>query len=1725
MAFTLPKNFDSKAIDALLASVALKSSKNYDIEGFIKTIAAPQYRMPPLKELEKRWSEFKTHFAIYEASYEAYRYIGRLLTAREFTDNQSGFYNEKEASSYTELFNALNRKDNDYYHMEVTPKTINTRLNFNDIKVTLNLAGDTQRLMDAETILKSLFPKYKTPTKWEKKNIESQTNIGGRYNNIVYSVGEDLTNTIPIKKFGDIKPRFTPTNTKTKPEDLKFALPKRYTENNFDNIAQIKLTLKQSDVQPAYGSSSQYLSQNEGPLGDGSFKPAIQVEIEVLFNWPVEFAYYVTCANGPADFIPFLFFQYLSWHKSVYGGGRTRGGGFGVRPSRINHLGNILDRNTKEQQKGRNPKIRTNVDGFLTIGVGEASETGNVYHIPSNVNKISDYLSQIKGSFDGTTNRIDLSKIKLKGEGLYADPYNEKFTYIREEGVRATAADVSGIQTIDLTGSVPLDNITIFKNMDVPLSTTEEGDFEWFMSIIRKFLQGDMRSRGALPSKQYGSGEYLTSVGLVPQKIADKGNLKDYINGVVYSFSNHGLKFGWANIGGQPMKLQPLDSDDIEETKNPEKFKDLRACFNLIKDVSGDMLTQFDNLGLSYHDKLAKLRYILFMITKYSAQYPSFKTEHDNAVFMNQINPISDAAFKAGLDGIVLPNLTGVTRYMPHQLETYIQMDPPPLADLTEVSAGGGKTIIQLAEIAKLFYEKAINRAIVVVPGNLVRNWINEITEFSKGKINVFALNINTLRRMQYVYNQNPDPVQKPDYDMLKKIIMGLPRNTIIVTSYRFLANDREKIVYGNKVIQRYYIAEFLRDIGFDLVALDESHTAKNLASNSTTAVAILLSPAKYKRELSGTAVFDNVGDLVGQSGIMVPAALGSKSRFTATFAGEEGDWDINAPRKITDAMRPYIKRITHKRQKWAAMLPQLIESFDVVNMTDKQYQFYNSILESKLEELKKANPKLYAKLLDSNDKDAKAIESGLATYFQAVEQFIYAPDSNEAFTNLEDLQPEDLISPKVAKVVEILDKHFNGFTDDLKRTHAPDTHKVIVFSHRTKTSEHMMRHLPANYQKIAVRYVAGDYQALQQFLNNDKIKILVADELSINTGQNLQIASRMIRLETLWSPGSQEQAIARIWRPAFKEGSDRQKVFMNWIYTNYSLEVTKIGRLISKIITKTRYDQQDNPAFVKNKMVVPQALVTRYADVIPAIRQSLPVNEMLGELPLLKMNLKSMQKYNERSTLNEYFAYYSLINNWEDQEFDRLKAEDRYTKTLTIPQSAYKVIPDSKSIPYTPRVPGVKPEGFDPQNKYGYQPISIVEEQTSNTGDDETDNEDDIEENEVEINPVDINTVVDTEFGFGRVTKLLQKEVWVDVSGIEIKVPKTTAWVITNKDAENEVIRRITQGDPKSNLRLPPQVVSALPATRVKTTKPLGPELAEEEHEEEIKIKPSPIKHEPIDEYDEEEEEEKQLPIWASIVDTQIALTTEYAPETEFLVDEEGWRLVPPYTAIQIPNAAALERVLSKLTSKYQIHSTYLKNLEYYKTMLQNHSLDVAQPNMVNATIRFFAQEEHKKLKDSALRPFPIIWDGNFWIAFDKQTTPALKTAINDVKALGISKLSILQQPSNAIKFYSNKEAALQDLKNLNKHARNPHLADALKVLENVKIKRNTAPTPAPTKTSIVPKFDAPQPKQTPTIKLSVNKTEKTQPKPAPKINTAINPTTNKPAFKLNLGKLGKIR
>lgn len=146
---------------------------------------------------------------------------------------------------------------------------------------------------------------------------------------------------------------------------------------------------------------------------------------------------------------------------------------------------------------------------------------------------------------------------------------------------------------------------------------------------------------------------------------------------------------------------------------------------------------------------------------------------------------------------------------------------------------------------------------------------------------------------------------------------------------------------------------------------------------------------------------------------------------------------------------------------------------------------------------------------------------------------------------------------------------------------------KVIVFCRYTNSVGAVYDALPDNLKKKAVRFTGQEddkWSNLDAFKSDPKIQILIANEMGMSEGHNLQMASRMVRVESPWGPGELDQSASRIFRPDPKGASEgniyREAVFLDWVLADETMEVAKQGRLIAKIFNKARFDEAENPNY-----------------------------------------------------------------------------------------------------------------------------------------------------------------------------------------------------------------------------------------------------------------------------------------------------------------------------------------------------------------------------------------------------------------------------------------------------------------------------------------------------------------------------------------------------------------
>ncbi|SBV38484.1 Phage protein [Phage NCTB] len=377
------------------------------------------------------------------------------------------------------------------------------------------------------------------------------------------------------------------------------------------------------------------------------------------------------------------------------------------------------------------------------------------------------------------------------------------------------------------------------------------------------------------------------------------------------------------------------------------------------------------------------------------------------------------------------------------------------------------------------------------------------------------------------------------------------------------------------------------------------------------------------------------------------------------------------------------------------------------------------------------------------DDDELSAINPQLfKSYMQKLEQLIVDPWGDDAFivAAKEAGVPPTFVSAKVRAVEKRLDRHFQVFDYDpnatsgarvvrwqqgmipreldvvehkglrymrrrleteevsLKRRECPPSNippdedlehwkeemhgKVLIFCRYTRSVDAIYKSLPPKYKSVARRFhgqVAEKWENVEAFKTDPDVKILIANEQAITEGHNLQMASRIIRVETPWSPGDYEQSTARIFRPDpaaakienGKPGDMRREViYIDWLMAEGSLEVAKVARLMWKTVEKTKFDEKGNP---------------RYEDIMGIT------------LPKISMDVKTLISAATEGfdSFVDHFAAKAELNAIEGQEFHEMRKT-----TLAAMQDLPMVdaLPDFKRLTNVPILPNQNipdPDGF----------------------------------------------------------------------------------------------------------------------------------------------------------------------------------------------------------------------------------------------------------------------------------------------------------------------------------------------------------------------------------------------------------------------------------------------
>jgi SNF2 family DNA or RNA helicase len=392
---------------------------------------------------------------------------------------------------------------------------------------------------------------------------------------------------------------------------------------------------------------------------------------------------------------------------------------------------------------------------------------------------------------------------------------------------------------------------------------------------------------------------------------------------------------------------------------------------------------------------------------------------------------------------------------------------------LSEIHAGGcladdmglGKTLQTIAYLASRLekYPEALH--LVVCPSSLLYNWQQELQRFAP-----------TI------------PVLLHHGPQRKAESWQTARGAILISSYGTVRSD----------------LEHFRDIVFDSIIVDESHSIKNPASLTARAVYELQCHIRFA--LSGTPVMNNTFDLFGQFQFLIPGMFGSREFFKREYADpidRQGDEEkTRALQKIT---APFILRRT--KEQVATDLPEKVESILWCEMGSDQRMAYDTIREQIKSNL----------FLQINE---QGLEAGKLNVLQGILKLRMACNSCEL------IQDESLFNYDSVKTEVLLEELENLAVGS----------KALVFSQFTR----MLDLLEKELQKREIAFLRLDGQTkvedrqnrVNQF-NQDAnaARVFLLSLKAGNAGLNLTAADYVFLFDPWWNRAVEQQAIDRTHR------------------------------------------------------------------------------------------------------------------------------------------------------------------------------------------------------------------------------------------------------------------------------------------------------------------------------------------------------------------------------------------------------------------------------------------------------------------------------------------------------------------------------------------------------------------------------------------------------------------
>lgn len=309
----------------------------------------------------------------------------------------------------------------------------------------------------------------------------------------------------------------------------------------------------------------------------------------------------------------------------------------------------------------------------------------------------------------------------------------------------------------------------------------------------------------------------------------------------------------------------------------------------------------------------------------------------------------------------------------------------------------------------------------------------------------------------------------------------------IIITTYGTLRSD----------------IKLLSEQGFDCVILDESQAIKN--PNSKVAKAACLLKSKNRLCMSGTPLQNNTFDIFAQMNFLNPGMLGSVEHFRNDFATPIDKFGEKEQKEhLRKLLFPFILRRT--KEQVAKDLPEKTETILFCEMESEQRKIYDAYRNE------------YRSKILGTIEDVGIGQSQL-TILQGLMKLRQICDSPFILNEAEKLPNHSI---KLDEIARELEENMGN-------------HKALVFSQflgmlaliKEKLIE---QHIPFVYFDGSTS-AADREKAVQEFQNNEEIRVFLISLKAGGVGLNLTAADYVYIVDPWWNPAVEQQAIDRTHR------------------------------------------------------------------------------------------------------------------------------------------------------------------------------------------------------------------------------------------------------------------------------------------------------------------------------------------------------------------------------------------------------------------------------------------------------------------------------------------------------------------------------------------------------------------------------------------------------------------